>query len=214
MKKGYFTPPVLIILAIIIFAVAIVIAINTDLVKRLKNEASPTPFSSPTTQQPSPASDASPAPNGAEETANWKTYTNPQWKFSLSYPSSFYIKDKSTQEFWLVFDKKPLVEFPYITEGWNELSIHIVEQEFSESEIKNGLSIGEKNPKQIIFSGVKANKSKWDSVLSACFTSIIFNYSGFGWEISYPNILYDDGNKCGDADPIYDQILSTFQFLD
>src|SRR3989304_8154148 len=38
MRKGYLTPPVLIILALIIFAVAILIAINTDLVKRIKNE--------------------------------------------------------------------------------------------------------------------------------------------------------------------------------
>lgn len=41
MRRGYFTPPVLIILAIIIFAVAILIAINTDLVKRIKKEPLP-----------------------------------------------------------------------------------------------------------------------------------------------------------------------------
>ena len=59
MRKGYFTPPVLIILAIIIFAVAILIAINTDLVKRIKKEPTPTPITSPspTTQQPSPTPD-------------------------------------------------------------------------------------------------------------------------------------------------------------
>ena len=59
MRKGYFTPPVLIILAIIIFAVAILIAINADFVKRIKKESSPAPITSPspTTQQPTPTPD-------------------------------------------------------------------------------------------------------------------------------------------------------------
>src|SRR3990170_248678 len=77
MKKGYFTPPVLIILAIIIFAVAIVIAINTDLVKRIQKEPSPTPSLSPTARQTTPSPD---------ETANWKTYANPKVGFSIKYP--------------------------------------------------------------------------------------------------------------------------------
>lgn len=52
MRRGYFTPPVLIILAIIIFVVAILIAINTDLVKRIKNEGPPvsSPNLSPTSE--------------------------------------------------------------------------------------------------------------------------------------------------------------------
>jgi len=61
MRRGYFTPPVLIILAIIIFAVAIVIAINADFVKRLKNEPSPAP--SPTTQYSSPTPDETTSPS-------------------------------------------------------------------------------------------------------------------------------------------------------
>src|SRR3990167_3570641 len=87
MRKGYFTPPVLIILAIIIFAVAILIAINTDLVKRLKKEPSPIPVPSPTAQQSSPTSD---------ETANWKTYINQKHGFSLKYPSEWPIPIEET----------------------------------------------------------------------------------------------------------------------
>jgi len=84
MRKGYFTPPVLIILAIIIFAVAILIAINTDLVKRIKKEPTPTPITSPspTTQQPSPTPD---------ETANWKTYKNQVYGFEIKIPPTWHI---------------------------------------------------------------------------------------------------------------------------
>src|SRR3990167_9737522 len=90
MRRGYFTPPVLIILAIIIFAVAIVIAINADFVKRLKNEPSPTP--SPTTQRSSPT----PA-----ETANWKTYTNTKFNYSTMYPPNWTYKESGGTTFLL-----------------------------------------------------------------------------------------------------------------
>ena len=85
MRRGYFTPPVLIILAIIIFAVAILIAINTDLIKRIKKEPLPS-----LTPSPSPISDASREPNSSAETANWKIYTNEKYSFSFSYPNSWY----------------------------------------------------------------------------------------------------------------------------
>src|SRR3989344_6214609 len=108
MRKGYFTPPVLIILAIIIFAVAILIAINTDLVKRLKNEALPTPVSSPTTQQPSPTTD---------ETANWETYKNTERGYSIKYPNDFKV-DKLNSTVVLYKGEKLDVEGsadPYLT---------------------------------------------------------------------------------------------------
>ena len=99
MKRGYFTLPVLIILAVIIFAVAILIALNTDLVKRVKNQSNPTPVSSPTlsqsptTQQPSSTSD---------ETADWKTYANDGHKFTFKYPNTLDPKD-----YTVVFSNKP-----------------------------------------------------------------------------------------------------------
>lgn len=84
MRRGYFTPPVLIILAIIIFAVAILIAINTDLVKRLKKAPPPTSSPSPITQQSSPTPD---------ETANWKTFINTEYGFSFRYKETEIIKE-------------------------------------------------------------------------------------------------------------------------
>ena len=92
MRKGYFTPPVLIILAIIIFAVAILIALNTDLVKRTKKEPSPTPIPSP-----SPSSDTGREPTGSAEIAHWKVYTDGSLSFKLDasfkYPPNWYLSD-------------------------------------------------------------------------------------------------------------------------
>ena len=85
MRRGYFTPPVLIILAIIIFAVAILIAINTDLVKRSQKEPTPTPVSSPIVQI---------SISESSETANWKTYINSTHEFSIKYPEELMIKER------------------------------------------------------------------------------------------------------------------------
>ena len=51
----------------------------------------PSPASVITSQTPHPtlAPDASPVPTGVRETANWKTYTNTVYGYSISYPSGW-----------------------------------------------------------------------------------------------------------------------------
>ena len=44
-----------------------------------------------TSQTPQPTPAASPAPTGAGETATWKTYTNTVHKFSIKYPNTFKV---------------------------------------------------------------------------------------------------------------------------
>lgn len=64
---------------------------------------SPTPQATPVS---SSIPDASPAPTGAGETANWKTYTNTKYGFSLKYPDNLKIIEDSSSEssFSIVFD--------------------------------------------------------------------------------------------------------------
>lgn len=71
MRKGYLIPQVIIILAFIMFFVALVLYLNSDLIKKAKN--TPTPIPSPIVQE---QQTASPTP---AETANWKAYTNKKW---------------------------------------------------------------------------------------------------------------------------------------
>ena len=108
MRKGYFTPQVLIILTIIIFAVAILIAINTDLVKRLKKEPPPTPISSS-----SPTSDASREPTGSTETANWRTYTNSALRYSFKYPANWVLETHTAKYTDLSFDENQPLQNQY-----------------------------------------------------------------------------------------------------
>jgi hypothetical protein len=80
MRRGYLTPPVIIILALITLFVAATLLFNTFL---LKGEKQPTltPSVLPT---PSPKTIS-------DETTNWKTYTNDVLKYSLKYPLNWYV---------------------------------------------------------------------------------------------------------------------------
>lgn len=55
-------------------------------------QAKPTPPPQQTTQ-PSPTPPVTPTPNGVGETANWKTYTNTDGKYSIKYPPSYYLEE-------------------------------------------------------------------------------------------------------------------------
>jgi len=203
MRKGYFTPPVLIILAIIIFAVAILIAINTDLVKRIKKESTPAP--SPTTQQPSPTSD---------ETANWMTYRNQDLGFEFKYPKEWIVANEICPDYssddLIILGNKDNDCFAYGSlEGSYEFAISMSEQEYDLNETINGREGFVPTGEFIAISGVKA--AKVYPITQAFYgrIEIFLNHRSNGLMIVFPNIDYQ-----GNYDSVYDQILSTFQFID
>src|SRR3989338_2138316 len=95
-RQGYLTPPVVNILALIIFFVDLTLFLNTKLFKNVKNE----PFPSPS---PTPVSTASKSPT--DETANWKTYTGNAFgtKFTFQYPPSLTLKFEGSEGGGTVF---------------------------------------------------------------------------------------------------------------
>lgn len=182
MRKGYFTPPVLIILAIIIFAVAILIALNTDLVKRIKKQPNPTPSLSPTTQQPRPTS---------EETANWKTYTNQEWGYSIQYPNNWESKEY----------KKPNHSFE-VSKGEDFVGIFINYEEVSCGSAKA-------HPETVIISGYNGEKI-------SCFndkTGQVENVMLFFRNVKNNSyFVIGDFNHQGSS--LVPEILSTFKFVE
>ena len=215
MRRGYFTPPVLIILAIIIFAVAILIAINTDLVKRIKNEPLPTPIPSS-----SPTSDAGREPNGSAEIANWKTYNDEKHGFLFKYPKDWATEIEACPN--NSSDKDPtdliLLDKEFTTECYNFLlglegpyTFAISINETTNFDLNESI-IGREGfvPRGefITIGGLKAAKV-WPVGQSFYGRIEIFlNHKGRGIEIVFPNT-----DKQGGYDKIYDEILSTFQFL-
>ena len=202
MRRGYFTPPVLIILAIIIFAVAILIAINTDLVKRIKKEPSSTPA-------PFPSSASQQSDSMSDETANWKTYTNINAGYSLNFPNGW------GQEMCPSSFGDPNDSAIYIC---SEESFGEVEPVFYYIWIDSNQSlpkINEARYHQETINNLTVYRTK-DLPSGSGAESVFFK----GNESSYVEIgftPYDENNPFQDQDRFYKtfgQILSTFQFID
>lgn len=83
-RRGYLTPPVIIVLAIIVLFVATSLYLNAKIFS--KPEASP----QPTTQTSSTPTSGQSAIN---DTANWKTYTGKKLGFTIKYPSEIAIRE-------------------------------------------------------------------------------------------------------------------------
>ena len=83
MRRGYLVPPVIVILALIMFFVAIVLYLNSDLVKKAKSNSNQATSSLDTLRITSP---------GAKEIANWKVYTDDKLKFSIMYPTEISVR--------------------------------------------------------------------------------------------------------------------------
>lgn len=79
MKKGYLIPQVIIILAFIMFFVALVLYLNSDLIKKAKN-----------TQQASLQTQEIKAQD--KEIANWQVYTDDKLRFTIKYPVEISVR--------------------------------------------------------------------------------------------------------------------------
>jgi len=192
MRKGYFTPPVLIILAVIIFAVAILIAINTDLVKRIKNE---------------PLPDAEQSIQITDQMADWRTYSNSDVQFK--YPQNYEVRD-DIEGYLYIYRKDTKV--PSVRD---DITIrYFLEPDPSDFEDakKSLISEFEKNPIakiEVEQGSVKVTVGPYsnDEKNSLYQKIIIKQYEGLFVSIQY-------GNVDSEQMAFYDKIVSTIKFLD
>lgn len=61
-----------------------------------QNQVKSTPLPKQATQITSTPADASPVPTGDTETANWKTYTNQKYGYSVKYPINLLVNESET----------------------------------------------------------------------------------------------------------------------
>lgn len=220
MKKGYLTPPVLIVLALITLFVAAAIFFNTFLLKGLKKEPAPSPTPS---IQPSPKS-------ATDETASWKKYRNEKYNFQFLYPSDWGKVDSAFGEF---------------QQNLNVIYLDTIGEPLQgEGDVPKGLAIKifviDSDKSYTVLAKEKLEEAKgWDANkgvdedLFKFFTTVVgmdknipvavINYPGlYGNEFTIAYIQLDTRNKVilygnyyyDDQDSIdqFDQILSTFQF--
>jgi len=212
-RKGYLAPPVVIVLAIIVLFVAATLIINAKLFP--KSKPSPTP-----TTQPSPL----PSPSPLDETANWKTYKNKLFGYQIKYPQEWFIQgpyggqaggecvEGLTDVALTEFSRSKLKDCGFIAEQLPpqeaDITIWVQKEEYDDL---SAILIGQ--PKEnITIAGIDAvkypftEKSEFPNIQA---TRIYFNHTGKGYLI-----FIKQKDKLGNYDPFFDQILSTFQFLD
>jgi len=185
-KKGYFSPPVVIILALITLTVAVVIYFNRGLILKSKENQPAPPSANQQSPQVSPK--LSPTP---DETADWEVYRNDKYKFKFSYPEAWQLIETADEEVFGVHLEK---------EG---ISIHF---------IVNAPGIGLSGAKFESIKVDKVNSSKASIIVDNQVVSIyVFPENknvGIILDSIGPTQITQDSIKD------FDQILSTFKFLE
>lgn len=112
LRRGYLSPPVIIVLAIICLFVALSLFLNAQLSRNINKQSnsSQSVLSSPSI---SPQQDSDETVYTEDSrSVNWKTYTNTVDKFSFKYPpqftldeqlSTYYLEGQKTSYYLLVF---------------------------------------------------------------------------------------------------------------
>lgn len=139
-------------------------------------------------------------PAAKDEAANWKTYTNTKYKFSLKYPNTWYVaEDEGT----IYINNGPIPD-PPITHGVpGSLTIFTSPTPFDKPDTEKGQIISDTT-----ILGIKAIKIiDKNEYMNEFETSFIVNYKEKGYWIIFPN-----NDSSGNYNPIFDQILSTFRF--
>ncbi len=166
---------------------------------------------------PSPSSTnsaVSPAPNGAGETANWKTYTNTQYGFSLQYQftwavsENIYTPNLAPMLFIVAWVKNAaMTEFP------SDMSVTVYSNSNNE-DVKTfinkhiALIPGDTNIQQITVSGEQGIRVSLPGATNN--ENVIISHRGWIYQIrvSHSERVQDDIPS-----QIFDQILSTFKFI-
>ena len=224
-QRGFATPSVIAVVSLII------VTLGLGSYFLLSQKLKPTPQSQPTQTPTRETSGFTPSPQ--DETANWKTYRNEEYSFEVKYPQNFFALDplvtvpvdEQTKIIYKVnFAEKKYqnqqVDYPYIV-------IRIITTALSSQEWFNKYSTerifdssAPKEPVNYLYYGVKyGGAKKIGSLQGIQFTSKGINFkSTLTLLKGNDNLLFDISNIETElgviSNNIYNQILSTFKFLD
>ncbi|MBI2020732.1 hypothetical protein HYS94_04985 [Candidatus Daviesbacteria bacterium] len=205
MQKGF--APLLIIVGIL------VVGLIAGGAYYLGSVGAPKPQTPVVNQTPQPT---------ADETANWKTYTNENLEFTIKYPSDWTVHefpvDTQYKLLHLIFTSRP--EDIKLSTNYNSrngftitvnTSLHNQDTLQREGRDK-GPNFAGFNYNQTTFLDLPANRaymtySDMISDTGAGISWLYFNKGSYGWTLGWPNTDFE-----GHYDSVYDQILSTFRF--
>lgn len=205
----------LLILAIIISSGATYFLVQLQLTKQAPNQVAQT--------TPSPTPSVSPAPNGVEETANWKTYTNTKYNFFVKFPNSWTLSEEGDMVLFLPPGAEQFPATQKDTPGAGQpppsIAIIIINKTFSEpdSQFFSSLKYTTMNvngvdgiyynviraPIALINFDLPTRDNK--KTIRFSFPSTLENFSTFNPE--------DEPNVANFDETTFKTILSTFKFL-
>lgn len=153
-------------------------------------------------QQPPQSPSLSPLPS--TETANWKTYTNTTYNFSIKYPDAWYIGE---QQNVIYVNNAPIPSIP-LTHGLpSSLQISIYT---SPQDIPN--PIWKHKTEKTTLGGISATRvtdQEAGGLDDIARTTIVINSGKISYVLVFANTDINGGHN-----PVFDQILSTFKFTD
>ena len=141
----------------------------------------------------------------------WDIYRNNEYGFEISYPKEWFYQEQITENegiFGVYLSPLQIIEN---SNQEKYFIVSIVPDVFTEQNLAmTGEAAGYKF-QPIDFLGLPANNLivTGEEELGKPSTSILFNRNLKGWLISYNN---DD--IAGNHDPVYDEIVSTFKFIE
>lgn len=195
MKQKGFATPILILVALLILGGL------SGAYFLGKSSAPKTPVQSTVTPKSQPT-------QTADETANWKTYTNTKYGFSFKYPQVFTVKLTSAeQEMISIEDQNKQSFLLIIYNNPNSLSLKDYEKK-NTGESGMGPNIYYKNAELIKFQNFEAYYNKEEI---SCFSKC----GSYVW-VNKDKIYKLTGSSQNQSNQkiILDNILSTFKFLD
>lgn len=197
-KRGFYHPTAIIILAVITLSFALVFFINTQYFLR-KHQPSPT-LVAQTTTTPSPSPQKSPT----DATANWKTYNGKY--FSFKYPQKWIIENAlpesaKTHLEMVSIRGSSVVSFTVSAEKDDYQKVIDYAETLNNPKVQSVI-IGSKTATQLSY--------KPGDVIAYPMTNVYIKTNGS--VVSYYLIAYDLDNSQTTQE--ISQILSTFKFLD
>lgn len=174
--------------------------------KSTSPQPTPQPFYPPPSSTPSlpPLDKNLPILNKtSDQTANWKTYTNQKFHYSLEYPSTWYIGEQSD----ITYISPESVPTIPLTHGLPSAMQIFAKEGLLEDQIVPSWKHTIKNT---VIDGVTGQSlidlepSKFDGVMR---TSITIKNDSFVY-----SIIFSNTDKDGSHNSVFDQILSTLKF--
>lgn len=242
MRRGYLTPPVLIFLALVSLFVAATIFLHSLLVKSAKTQPSPVSSSTPLASQKDEKVNME--PYSINKTTGWKIYQNDEFDFEIEFPPDFEIEKSKDRVFFLENTKTREVKqrfyipsnFIYILIIPDNLSSEaIYTYDPKENEVLNSMEIGEiKSVKENISEGwtykrlsdisiggilakVFKNNRPWEGAQGSFSKKIHLRKDGSLFIIEgllEGDLFQGERKEMKISEPLFNQILSTFKFLD